>query len=62
MTARSIKIDAGGEGAELTIVVTGSECRCEDLQMFIAAKVREFLARPKTTGSAPRPCGCKENQ
>jgi hypothetical protein len=64
MTSRELKIAAGWQGCELVIRVTGSDCRCQDLEMLLMAEARRYLrerrvARP--VGDV-KPCGCQDAQ
>lgn len=57
----TISTDVGGKGQQgvLSIVVTGSACRLEDLQMALAAEVHKWRATsPKAKDK--RPCGCRD--
>lgn len=56
----TITSDVGGEGrpAVLSIVITGSECRLEDLQMVLVAEIAKWR-RESPKARSTKPCGCK---
>jgi hypothetical protein len=65
MAERTVSIDLGGQGSEMEVRFSGSECACEDFQMALVGFARQWVReRRQIEAQKPgkTPCGCKEKQ